>query len=193
MGNGLRIFSVVTALVLAASPLAAQEPGRERYVGFGCAVCHGPRGEGTALGPAVAAGALSLADFIGYLRRPTGTMPAYPADALSDDAVGEIYAFLAPAAVPAAAGSAARGGERYRATGCYQCHANEGQGGAQGPRLGPDPISLPRFTWYVRHPSGGMPPYTESVLSDQDLADIYAFLESRPRPPAVADIPLLAP
>ena len=38
-----------------------------------------------------------------------------------------------------------------------------------------------------------MPPYTAVVLSDQDLADIYAFLEARPKPPAVNSIPLLAP
>jgi hypothetical protein len=38
-----------------------------------------------------------------------------------------------------------------------------------------------------------MPPYAEAVLSDQDLADIYAFLESRPVPRPASDIALLAP
>jgi hypothetical protein len=38
-----------------------------------------------------------------------------------------------------------------------------------------------------------MPPYTEKVLSAQDMADIYAFVRARPRPPAVSAIPLLAP
>jgi cytochrome c1 len=37
-----------------------------------------------------------------------------------------------------------------------------------------------------------MPPYTAKVLSDQDLADIYAFLQGRARPPALNTIPLLA-
>ena len=34
-----------------------------------------------------------------------------------------------------------------------------------------------------------MPPYREKTLSEQDLADIYAYLRSRPRPPAA--VPLL--
>jgi hypothetical protein len=36
-----------------------------------------------------------------------------------------------------------------------------------------------------------MPPYTAKVLSDQDLADIYAYLMSIPPPPAIDSIPLL--
>jgi ubiquinol-cytochrome c reductase cytochrome c subunit len=36
-----------------------------------------------------------------------------------------------------------------------------------------------------------MPPYTAKVLSDADLADIYAFLQSVPAPPKVDSIPLL--
>jgi cytochrome c1 len=36
-----------------------------------------------------------------------------------------------------------------------------------------------------------MPPYTAKVVSDQDLADIYAFLQSVKQPPPVKDIPLL--
>jgi hypothetical protein len=36
-----------------------------------------------------------------------------------------------------------------------------------------------------------MPPYTEKVLPNADLAHIYAYLQSRPTPPAAASIPLL--
>jgi hypothetical protein len=61
------------------------------------------------------------------------------------------------------------------------------------PRIGPDPLTQARFTWYIRNPSGGMPPYTDVVISDQDLADIHAFLKTRTQPPALEDIPLLAP
>ncbi|HEY5624576.1 MAG TPA: cytochrome c, partial [Gammaproteobacteria bacterium] len=96
-------------------------------------------------------------------------------------------------AAPLPAGNAGRGAALYRRNGCYQCHADEGQGGAQGPRLGPGPITLARFIWYSRHPSRAMPPYAEAVMSDQDFADVHAFLAARPAPPALADIPLLAP
>ena len=85
------------------------------------------------------------------------------------------------------------GAALYKKNGCYECHVNDGQGGPQGPRLGPNPIPMPRFVAYVRNPSGDMPPFTAKVVSDQDLASIYAFLQSRPAPPPVKDIPLLAP
>ena len=81
----------------------------------------------------------------------------------------------------------------YRKVGCYECHVNEAQGGANGPRIGPDPIPFARFAQYVRNPAGDMPPYTDKVLSNQELADIYAWLQARPRPPAVNTIPQLAP
>jgi hypothetical protein len=36
-----------------------------------------------------------------------------------------------------------------------------------------------------------MPPYTEKVVSDQELADIFAYVQSIPKPPDVKTIPLL--
>ena len=76
--------------------------------------------------------------------------------------------------------------------GCYQCHQYEAQGAAAtGPRLSPHPIAFANFTRYVRHPTGQMPPYTAKVVKDAELADIYAFLQSLPEPPAVKDVPLL--
>lgn len=91
------------------------------------------------------------------------------------------------------AGRVDSGAALYKKVGCYQCHANEGQGGLAGPRIGPNPVPYARFVQYARNPTGDMPPYTAKVLSNQDLADIYAFLEARPRPPAVDTIPQLAP
>jgi mono/diheme cytochrome c family protein len=44
----------------------------------------------------------------------------------------------------------------------------------------------------VRGPSGAMPPFRPEMLSDSDLADIYAYLEARPKPQAAKDIPLLS-
>ena len=85
------------------------------------------------------------------------------------------------------------GAKLYQAKGCYECHVNDAQGGPQGPRLGPNPIPLPRFTTYIRNPTGDMPPFTEKVLSTQELADIYTFLQARPQPKPVNSIPLLAP
>ena len=98
-----------------------------------------------------------------------------------------------PAQAPAApTGNAQKGQQLFTSYGCYQCHGREGQGStATGPRLAPRPLPFAALTRYVRQPSGQMPPYTSKVVPDTDLADIYAFLQSRPQPPAVDSIPLL--
>ena len=87
-------------------------------------------------------------------------------------------------------GNVQNGKRLYTSYGCYQCHGREAQGGG-GSRLAPNPISFAAFSSYVRHPRGQMPPYTSKVVSDSEMADIYAFLQSLPQPPAVKDIPLL--
>jgi mono/diheme cytochrome c family protein len=90
------------------------------------------------------------------------------------------------------AGNAENGKKLYTNVGCYECHDREGQGGAgTGPRLAPSPIAFPKFVQHLRQPSSQMPPYTTKVLSDTEVADIYAFLQSIPKPPAASSIPLL--
>jgi mono/diheme cytochrome c family protein len=92
----------------------------------------------------------------------------------------------------APAGDAEKGKTLFVKNGCYQCHNYEGHGGAAGARLAPNPLPFRAFVTYVRSPRGDMPPYTAKVMSEQDLADVHAYLRSRPRPAAVANIPLLA-
>ena len=96
-----------------------------------------------------------------------------------------------PTTQPAApAGNAVEGKKLYDSYGCYQCHGREAQGSnATGPRLGPRPIAWSAFSRYVRQPTNQMPPYTTKVVSDADLANIYAFVAARPAPPT--NIPLL--
>ena len=90
------------------------------------------------------------------------------------------------------AGNAENGKRLFNKYGCYECHGHEGQGSTMaGPRIGPDPVPLSVMLTYVRKPTGEMPPYTDKVVSDKDLADIHAFLESLPHPPPVKSIPLL--
>ena len=98
----------------------------------------------------------------------------------------------APAAPAAPKGNVETGKKLYSSYGCYQCHGYAAQGGQAGPRLAPRPIAFNVFSRYVRLPTGQMPPYTTKVVSDQELADIFAFLSSIPAAPAVNSIPLLA-
>ena len=97
----------------------------------------------------------------------------------------------APNAQAAPSGNAENGKKIYSSYGCYQCHGYAAQGGA-GARLAPRPIAFAAFARYVRRPTAQMPPYTAKVVSDQELADIYAFLQTIPPPPAANTIPILA-
>jgi len=97
---------------------------------------------------------------------------------------------IAKQAENASTASAQRGKKLFTNDGCYECHGRVAQGGV-GPRLGPDPLPLSFIQKYVRHPTGQMPPYTAKTVSDQDLADIYAFLKSLPESPKAKNIPLL--
>jgi mono/diheme cytochrome c family protein len=88
--------------------------------------------------------------------------------------------------------NAENGKKLFAKYGCYECHGREAQGGGlSGPRLAPDPLPFSFVLSYVRHPLAEMPPYTDKVVSDKDLADIYAFLQSRPQPPSTKTIPIL--
>jgi len=91
----------------------------------------------------------------------------------------------------APAGNVETGKKLWTSYGCWQCHGYEGQGGAAGPRLASRPLPFARFSGYVRRPTNQMPPYSEKITPDVDLAHMYAYLQSRPAPPPVASIPLL--
>jgi mono/diheme cytochrome c family protein len=89
-------------------------------------------------------------------------------------------------------GNAENGKRIFMKYGCYECHGLQGQGSpVAGPRIGPDPVPFEVFAPYIRKPAGEMPPYTDKVVSDKELADIYAFLQLLPHPPTAKKIPLL--
>jgi mono/diheme cytochrome c family protein len=95
-------------------------------------------------------------------------------------------------AIDSSAGNAQNGRRIYTNYGCYECHGREGQGSKlTGPRIGPDPTGFSAFVRYIRRPGGQMPPYTSKVVSDAELADIYAFLKSLPKAPPAKSIPAL--
>ncbi len=98
----------------------------------------------------------------------------------------------APKADIPRAGNAQDGKRLYTSYGCYQCHGRDAQGSSvTGPRIGPRPIPFPVFLRIVRQSPGEMPPYSRELVSDSELADIYAFLQSLPEPPPAKSIRLL--
>ena len=100
-------------------------------------------------------------------------------------------------AVPAAVsaqdaprGNAENGKRLFDTKTCYACHGYVGQGSREGPRIAP-PMPFPAFLAQMREPRGIMPPYTEAILTNQEAADIVAYLAGLPRPPDHKSIPLL--
>jgi ubiquinol-cytochrome c reductase cytochrome c subunit len=96
----------------------------------------------------------------------------------------------APPASAAASGNAQNGRAVYLKYSCYACHGYDGHGGA-GARLVPMRMNLPGFTAYLKNPRQ-MPPYTAKVLSDQQAADLWAYIKSLPESPSADKIPLLS-
>ena len=83
-----------------------------------------------------------------------------------------------------------QGKELYLKYSCYACHGYDGHGGA-GARLVPLAMTVTGFTAYVHNPRR-MPPYTDKVLSDAQLADLFAYIKSLPVSPSADQIPLLS-
>ena len=185
-----------------AAPSGNADNGKQLYTSHNCDQCHGREGQG-GVGPQLGPNPIPFSAFVRYTRQPSGQMPPYASDVVSDAELADMYAFLLslPQASPtseaalksatAPAGNVENGTKLYNAYGCYQCHGYSAQGGAAGPRLGPNPISFSAFARYTRQPTGQMPAYTSKLVSDSELADIYAFCHAIPKPPDPKSIPLL--
>jgi mono/diheme cytochrome c family protein len=94
------------------------------------------------------------------------------------------------AAVPLAARadvSVARGKAVIVQYNCYLCHGSAGQGGA-GPTIAPPklmPSEAQFAAWLRKTGPGTMPVYTAKVISDDDVAAIYAYLSSLKAPTTI--------
>ena len=102
------------------------------------------------------------------------------------------FTLIGLVAAPALAADAAKGKSAFMKNGCWQCHGEIGQGGAAGKTLAPKPMPFEAFNVFVRNSNGSMPPYPKEILSDADLADIHAYLQSIPAARDYKSIPLLS-
>lgn len=80
----------------------------------------------------------------------------------------------------AAAGNPQNGKAIYENLGCNKCHGSEGEGVAGGgvPRIASTSLALPDFLQLIRKPKGQMPPFSSQRVSDADLTDVYAYLQT---------------
>jgi ubiquinol-cytochrome c reductase cytochrome c subunit len=87
------------------------------------------------------------------------------------------------------AGDAKAGLANFQKYGCYTCHGILGQGTLRdGPHLNAAAIGFPAVLAQLRNPRYEMPAYTEAQISDQGVADVYAYLTTLPKAPDVKTI-----
>ncbi len=114
---------------------------------------------------------------------------------LAAGAVLALGALASPArAQDAPHGDPAAGKRVYLADGCFMCHGRSGQGGAYNgpaPSLAKTQMPFDGFKNQLRNPVDDMPAYSAAVMSDQQVADIYAFVQSLPGRSDPKAIPLL--
>ena len=91
---------------------------------------------------------------------------------------------LTPArAQDAPQGDAGQGKQLFLNVGCFTCHGRSGQGGAMNgpvPALAKTAMPFDGFKGQLRQPADEMPAYSEKVMTDRQIADIYAFVQSLP-------------
>jgi len=86
----------------------------------------------------------------------------------------------------------ANGKRLFEVKACYQCHGWRGQGGLAGARLAQTKLNLQGFRNIIRNPPpSNMPPYRAAVLTDWEVADLFAYIQSFPAPAPAERIPLL--
>lgn len=99
---------------------------------------------------------------------------------------------LIPDANTQARGDAQNGKKVFEKLGCFRCHGSAGEGMSQtgkqagSPKIAATKLSLRDFLQSVRMPRGQMPPFLATQVSDEELSDVYAFLESAASQPRLA-------
>jgi ubiquinol-cytochrome c reductase cytochrome c subunit len=171
--------------------------GKVAFMKYGCYECHGTVGQGNyGAGPAIAPHPLPYDGFLGYIRAPRGQMPPFDAHVLPADDAQNIWAYLAsipagPAASRIAvlqaidmgnAGEAARvspelaRGHEIFTTYCVKCHVSA----PIGPPLANIKAheALAATISQIKNPAPPMPKLYPSTLSEQDVDDVAAYVQT---------------
>lgn len=205
MGRRLGWFAALSVLVAiafigayrpssgASSKQAANPPlieqGRRLFL-RDCAVCHGPRGEGSERGPNLSAAGTAAVDFMIRTGRMPLSSPRAPLQrhrTRYDDAeISAINAYAATfithgPAIPTVAThgiNLQRGNETYRAE-CAACHQAAGAGGALA--FGVNAPALNQATPLevveaMRIGPGRMPKFDPATIDDHEASEVAAYV-----------------
>jgi mono/diheme cytochrome c family protein len=137
-----------------------------------CAACHGPAGEGTALGPGLTGSQMEGDDLVEIITNGSSLMPAF-GPTLTPGQVDELVSFVGGLA---SNGATATGGAAIYAESCAGCHGVDGEGGL-GPNLRTAVLSRDDLTDAVTQGKGTMPGFADQ-MTPEDIAELVAFLEN---------------
>lgn len=88
--------------------------------------------------------------------------------------------FMLVSACTSPEGNVSDGARWYRMHNCYACHGADGEGRRGGPSIAGLSMGYRSFVHRLRNTETAiMPLYSEKKISDQDAADILAFLKAR--------------
>ena len=87
-----------------------------------------------------------------------------------------------------AVGNPANGQNLFFSLGCNVCHGDQGEG-LVGPTIAMTIVPLDRVIQQYREPLEAMTEFPPDQVSDEDIADIFAWLQTVPRPPEADVIP----
>jgi ubiquinol-cytochrome c reductase cytochrome c subunit len=80
-----------------------------------------------------------------------------------------------------AQGDAGKGKELWAQRNCKNCHGENGEGGYAGPRAG-DGSTVDVWISQVRTPKNRMPAYIAEQMSDADITDMWAYMQTLQKP-----------
>ena len=126
--------------------------------------------------------ALPLDEYNEWLAGVTGAdAGAATAPAASTDSATDTSDDAGADGPVAPAGDADRGQQVFFQNGCNVCHGDTGEGGI-GPTIAQTSLSGEQVLEQYRNPRGIMPRFDASILPDEDVANVLAWLQTLPLP-----------
>ena len=190
------IIATAALAALATSVFAQTDPAAQRgkalFLSRGCYQCHGTVGQGsTATGPALAPNPVPMAAFRKEVRTPRAVMPAYSPAIMSDEQLGDLYAYLksiqvgrGPEQIPLLASGEPAGsvgdvahGQAVYAANCASCHGAGLEGGTAKALRGEGVAHSGQFVAeLIKAPPAGMPKLYPATLSEADVQAAAAYV-----------------
>lgn len=91
--------------------------------------------------------------------------------------MGLLFSFMLVPVLAQEVGDPSVGAKEWPNMPCIECHGDQAQGD-YGPKIAGTGLSYAAVLFQVRHGGGDMPAFSEREVSDQQVADVYAWLQT---------------